>query len=47
LPTSAKIGASAVRIQTAINANIGGMGFLSSLTPAQVSAIATALGGTP
>ena len=47
LASSSKRGTSAVRTQTAINANVGGMGALSSLTPAQVSAIATALGGTP
>ena len=33
----------AAQIQAAINGNVGGMGFLSILTPAQVQAIATAL----
>jgi hypothetical protein len=36
-------GKEAATIQAAINAKTGGMGTLSSLTPAQVSAIATAL----
>lgn len=45
LATSAKAGATATRIQTAINANTGGMGSLASLTATQVSAIATALSG--
>ena len=45
LASSAKAGATASRIQTAINSNTGGMGALSTLTPAQVSAIATALAG--
>jgi mono/diheme cytochrome c family protein len=43
LATSVKAGATAARIQTAINGNIGGMGFLSTLTTAQVSALATTL----
>lgn len=43
LATSAKAGATATRIQTAINNNTGGMGSLASLTTTQVSAIATSL----
>ncbi|ACH38895.1 lipoprotein cytochrome c [Citrifermentans bemidjiense Bem] len=38
---SAKLGKTAVAIQGAINANTGGMGSLSTLTAAQVAAIAT------
>jgi mono/diheme cytochrome c family protein len=45
LASSAKAGATATRIQTAINNNTGGMGSLSVLTPTQVSAIATSLAG--
>ncbi|MCY2931128.1 MAG: hypothetical protein NTV86_16890 [Planctomycetota bacterium] len=43
LAQSSKRGASAGAIQSAINSNRGGMGFLSGLTPAQVAAIAAAL----
>ncbi|HEX9860696.1 MAG TPA: cytochrome c, partial [Nitrospirota bacterium] len=43
LATSSKKGRTATQIQTAINNNAGGMGYLSILTPAQVQAIATAL----
>ena len=43
LASSAKRGRSATQIQNAINNNTGGMGSLSSLTSAQVAAIATAL----
>ena len=43
LATSAKRGRTAAQIQTAINTNTGGMGFLSSLTSAQVQAIADVL----
>jgi len=43
LASSTKAGATAARTQTAINGNVGGMGFLSTLTSTQVSAIATAL----
>lgn len=43
LPSSNVRGQSAATIQGAINAKTGGMGSLSWLTPAQVSAIATAL----
>lgn len=43
LTSSSVRGQSAATIQAAINARTGGMGALSSLTPAQVSAIATAL----
>jgi mono/diheme cytochrome c family protein len=45
LASSAKAGATAARIQTAINNNTGGMGSFSALTPTQVSAIAAALAG--
>ncbi|MGB7292258.1 MAG: c-type cytochrome [Thermodesulfobacteriota bacterium] len=38
-------GATAGQIQNAIDTNAGGMGFLSSLTPAEVQAIADFLGG--
>jgi len=37
---SGKQGKSAATIQAAINSNTGGMGFLSSLTAAQISALA-------
>lgn len=43
LATSSKAGRTAAQIQAAISANRGGMGSLSSLTTAQVSAIAAAL----
>jgi mono/diheme cytochrome c family protein len=43
LASSAKAGATASQIQTAITSNTGGMGSFSSLTPAQVSLIAGAL----
>jgi mono/diheme cytochrome c family protein len=43
LATSAKAGATTTRIQTAVNGNIGGMGYLSTLTSANLSAIASAL----
>jgi mono/diheme cytochrome c family protein len=43
LASSAKAGATATRIQTAINNNTGGMGALSSLTSAQISLIEGAL----
>jgi mono/diheme cytochrome c family protein len=45
LASSTKAGATAARIQTAINGNIGGMGSLTVLTSTQVSAIATSLAG--
>jgi mono/diheme cytochrome c family protein len=45
LATSAKGGATSTRIQTAINNNTGGMGSLTTLTTAQVGAIATSLAG--
>lgn len=41
--TSAKGGATATRIQTAITNNTGGMGYLSTLTSAQITDIATVL----
>jgi hypothetical protein len=43
LATSTKLGRSAAQIQGAIDANIGGMGTLRGLTPAEVQAIADAL----
>jgi hypothetical protein len=43
LAQSGKAGATASRIQTAINNNIGSMGSLASLSAAQVAAIETAL----
>ena len=43
LATSSKQGRTAAQIQSAINGNTGGMGSLSSLSTAQVQAIATAL----
>jgi mono/diheme cytochrome c family protein len=43
LATSAKAGATATRIQTAITNNVGNMGGLSTLSTAQVAAIATSL----
>jgi len=46
LPSSAKKGRTATQISSAISANSGGMGSLSSLTAAQISAIAAALSGT-
>lgn len=46
IATSAKLGATAARIQGAIIGNIGGMGaFAATLTAADVQAIATALAG--
>jgi len=51
LATSAKAGSTATDIQAAIDANIGGMGMFSSLTAAEIQAIADVLpaasGGTP
>jgi mono/diheme cytochrome c family protein len=43
LASSVKAGATAARIQTAITNNIGGMGYLSTLSVTQVGAISTAL----
>ncbi|WP_298267804.1 DUF5666 domain-containing protein [Geobacter sp.] len=43
LATSNKKNRTAAQIQAAINGNVGGMGFLSTLTPAQVQAIADVL----
>ncbi|MGB4783020.1 c-type cytochrome, partial [Candidatus Methylomirabilis sp.] len=45
LATSKMKGKTATQIQSAIDANKGGMGTLKSLTPEQVSAISKALGG--
>jgi mono/diheme cytochrome c family protein len=47
LASSTKAGRTAAQIQAAINGSTGGMGFLSTLTPTQVSAIATALSPAP
>jgi len=48
LASSSKLNRSASRIQGAIDANIGYMGYLKGLTPAEVQAIADALvSGTP
>lgn len=44
---TSKQGKTATAIQGAINANIGGMGFLSTLTTAQVAAIATTTAPAP
>ena len=44
LASSAKRGATVTQIQTAIASNMGGMGSLSSLSAAEIQAIATALG---
>jgi mono/diheme cytochrome c family protein len=46
LASSTKKGRTATQIQSAIGSNTGGMGSLSSLTSAQITAIATALAGT-
>lgn len=45
LASSTKAGATESDIQAAISSNTGGMGYFSTLTSAQVSAIATALAG--
>ncbi|MDA8078078.1 MAG: c-type cytochrome [Nitrospiraceae bacterium] len=47
LASSSKLGRTAAQIQNAINSNMGGMGFLSSLTTADIQAIATALAPAP
>jgi len=47
LSTTAKTGADAVRIQSAITGNIGGMGSLSALAPLQLQSIASALAAVP
>jgi mono/diheme cytochrome c family protein len=44
---TSKLGKTASATQGAINANIGGMGFLGTLTPAQVAAIATTTAPAP
>jgi len=46
LASSSKLGATTARIQSAISGNSGGMSSLSSLSVADIQAIATALGGT-
>lgn len=46
LATSAKLGATAARIQSAIAGNTGGMGSFSTLSAADIQAIAGALAGT-
>jgi predicted CxxxxCH...CXXCH cytochrome family protein len=43
LASTTKAGRTAAEIQTAIDTNLGGMGFLSSLTPEEVQAIADVL----
>jgi mono/diheme cytochrome c family protein len=43
LASSAKAGATAARIQAAISNNVGGMGYLSSLSATQITALGTAL----
>ena len=47
LDTTNKPGRSAVQIQDAIDGNMGGMGFLSNLTPDEVQAIADVLPAPP
>lgn len=47
LTASAKTGADIPRIQSAITNNSGGMGFLATLTPAEIQAIATAIAPVP
>ncbi|WP_246545666.1 c-type cytochrome [Pelotalea chapellei] len=47
LATSNKKGITAARLDSAINGNVGGMGFLSSLTTAVKEAIVAVLGLTP
>ena len=47
LASSTKGGASAARIQAAIVGNVGGMGYLATLTAADVDAIAAALKSSP
>jgi mono/diheme cytochrome c family protein len=46
LATSSKLGATTTRIQNAITSNSGGMGSLSSISAADIQAIATALAST-
>lgn len=46
LASSAKLGATTARIQSAISANTGGMGSLSSLSAADIQALTTALAST-
>lgn len=46
LASSDKLGATAARTQTAITGNVGGMGYLSTLSAAQVEAIAGVLATT-
>jgi len=45
LAGSSKTGATAARIQSAISSNAGGMGSLASMPPADLQAVAAALGG--
>jgi mono/diheme cytochrome c family protein len=47
LSTTLKAGADIIRIQNAIASNAGGMGFLSTLTPLQVQAVASTLAAAP
>lgn len=46
LASSGKLGTTAARTQSAINGNVGGMGYLSTLNAAEVQAIATSLAVT-
>ena len=45
LATTSKLGSTVVRLQNAISGNVGGMGALTSLSAADMQAIATALNG--
>ncbi len=47
LASSAKLGRTATQIQNAINSNKGGMGYLNTLTAADIQAIAAALAPAP
>jgi mono/diheme cytochrome c family protein len=47
LSTTVKAGADSIRIQNAIASNSGGMGYLSTLAPLQVQAVASALAVAP
>jgi predicted CxxxxCH...CXXCH cytochrome family protein len=47
LATSSKAGRTAAQIQTAINNNVGNMGYLSTLTSTEIQAIASALPAAP
>lgn len=47
LTSSTKIGADTTRIQNSITGNSGGMGYLATLTPTEIQAIATAIAPVP